>query len=192
MAGRVRRLGGMAGAVVAAMIFIPAAALFCFPVWTNYSPVVGSDQYFHRYWAETWIYGSELWEVLHSQELVAGRKLLSGPAAQDARRPTLDEGWNFPGFTVALAVLIAGVAWLRGSEFSKKLDPFVGVSLGLMAFWMILSLAGDHPPWFFTSSPASAAMAVQACLSSRWARWWRLSCSASWSNAVAAGSYGPL
>ena len=42
--------------------------------------------------------------------------------------PIMDEGWNFPGYTVLVAVLVAGVAWLRGSELSRKLHPFVWVA----------------------------------------------------------------
>ena len=84
-----------------------SAALFCFPVWTNYSPIVGSDQYFHRYWAETWIYGSELWKYF-----VPKNSWLAANYFRDLRHkvpaPIMDEGWNFPGYTVLLAVLVAG------------------------------------------------------------------------------------
>jgi hypothetical protein len=152
LAGRVRP-SALAGTVVAALAFILAAALFCFPVWTNYSPIVGSDQYFHRYWAETWIYGSEVWKYF-----IPKNSWLAANYFRDLRHkapaPTMDEGWNFPGYTVVIAVLIAGVAWLRGSELSKKLDPFVGISLGLMAFWMILSLAGGPSALVFHVIPS--------------------------------------
>ena len=152
VAGRVGR-SALAGTVVAALIFAVSAVLFCFPVWTNYSPVVGSDQYFHRYWAETWIYGSEVWKYV-----VPKNSWLAANYFRDLRHkmpaPTLDEGWNFPGYTVVLAVLFAGVAWLRGSEVSKKLHPFVWISLGLMAFWMILSLAGGPSALVFHAIPS--------------------------------------
>jgi hypothetical protein len=66
----------------------------------------------------------------------------------------MDEGWNFPGYTVLFAVLVAGVAWLRGSELSRKLHPFVLVSLGLIAFWTILSLAGGPSALVFRVIPS--------------------------------------
>ena len=46
------------------------------------------------------------------------------------------------------------MAWLRGSELSKKLHPFVWVSLGLMAFWTILSLAGGPSALIFHAIPS--------------------------------------
>ena len=66
----------------------------------------------------------------------------------------MDEGWNFPGYTVLLATLIAGVARLRGSEFGEKLPHFVWISLGLMAFWTILSLAGGPSALIFHAIPS--------------------------------------
>ena len=152
IAGRVGR-NALAGTIVAVLAFCTSAALLCFPVLTNYSPVVGSDQYFHRYWAETWIYGSELWKYF-----VPRNSWLAANYFRDLRHkvpaPILDEGWNFPGYTVLLAVVIAGAARLRGSELSKKLHAFVWVSLGLMALWMILSLAGGPSALIFHVVPS--------------------------------------
>jgi hypothetical protein len=152
MAGRVGR-DAVAGALAAAVAFGGSALVFCFPVWTNYVPIAGSDQYFHRYWAETWIYGSEVWKYL-----VPKNSWLAANYFRDLRHkvpaPIMDEGWNFPGYTVVLAVLIAGLAWLRGSELSKKLPPFVAVSVGLMAFWTLLSLAGGPSALIFHAIPS--------------------------------------
>ncbi len=113
LAGRVGRRA-LAGTVVAALdIRRRCAVLFCFPVWTNYSPIVGSDQYFHRYWAETWIYGSEMWKYF-----VPKNSWLAANYFRDLRHkmpaPTMDEGWNFPGYTVVLAVLVAGCRLAAG------------------------------------------------------------------------------
>ena len=152
IAGRVGR-NALAGTIVAALAFFVSASLLCFPVLTNYSPVVGSDQYFHRYWAETWIYGSELWKYF-----VPRNSWLAANYFRDLRHkvpaPIMDEGWNFPGYTVLFAVVIAGAARLRGSELSKKLHAFVWVSLGLMAFWTILSLAGGPSALIFHIVPS--------------------------------------
>ena len=66
----------------------------------------------------------------------------------------MDEGWNFPGYTVLLAVSVAAVALLRRSEMSKRLHLFVWVSLGLMAFWALLSLAGGPSALIFHIIPS--------------------------------------
>ena len=66
----------------------------------------------------------------------------------------MEEGWNFPGYTVVFMLLAAAVALLRKSELSKKLHPFVAVSLGLMAFWTILSLAGGPSALVFHAMPS--------------------------------------
>ena len=129
------------------------AVLFCFPVWINYTPIVGADQYFQRSWAETWTFGSELWKYV-----VPKSSWLGGNYFRDLRHqsppPAMEEGWNFPGYTVVFTLLVAVVALLRRSELSKKLHPFVGVSLGLMAFWMILSLAGGPSALVFHAIPS--------------------------------------
>jgi hypothetical protein len=151
VAGRVGR-DLVRPSIVAGLVFFAAAALFCFPVWTNYSPIAGSEQYFHRSWAETWVYGSEVWKYF-----VPKNSWLGANYFRDLRHkvpaPTMDEGWNFPGFTVILATLFAGVAWLRGSEICKRLDRFVWVSLGLMMFWLIMSLAGGPSALLFHAIP---------------------------------------
>jgi len=152
VAGRVPRRA-LAPAILAAVVAMVAGGFFCFPVWTNYSPIVGSDQYFHRYWAETWIYGSEVWKYFVPKD-----SWLASNYFRDLRHkvpaPIMDEGWNFPGYTVLVAVLVAGVAWLRRSELSRKLHTFVWVSLGLMAFWAMLSLAGGPSALIFHAIPS--------------------------------------
>jgi hypothetical protein len=147
------RPGRWAATLVALLAFTAAAALVSLPVWANYSPIVGSDQYFQRYWAETWIYGAELWKYV-----IPKNSVLADNYFRDLRHkipaPVMDEGWNFPGYTVLFAVLIVGAASVRGSEFIKKLHPFVSVSLGLMAFWMIVSLAGGPSALIFHAIPS--------------------------------------
>ena len=141
-------------ATVAAMVaFIVLAVLFCFPLWTNYTPIVGADQYFQRTWSETWTFGSELWKYV-----VPKSSWLGGNYFRDLRHqsppPVMEEGWNFPGYTVVFTLLVAVVALLRQSALSKKLHPFVAVSLGLMAFWTILSLAGGPSALVFHAIPS--------------------------------------
>ncbi len=147
------RPGRWAATLVALLAFTAAAALVSLPVWANYSPIVGSDQYFQRYWAETWIYGAELWKYV-----IPKNSVLAENYFRDLRHkvppPVMDEGWNFPGYTVLFAVLIVGAAWVRRSEFIKKLHPFVSVSLGLIAFWMIVSLAGGPSALIFHAIPS--------------------------------------
>ena len=141
-------------ATLAAMVaFLVLAVLSCSPVWINYTPIVGADQYFQRQWAETWTFGSELWKYV-----VPKSSWLGGNYFRDLRHqsppPVMEEGWNFPGYTVVFTLLVAVVALLRRSELSKKLNPFVPVSLGLMAFWTILSLAGGPSALVFHAIPS--------------------------------------
>jgi hypothetical protein len=140
LAGRLQR-GHGAAAVVSALTFLVLGGVLCFPVWTASSEISGSGQYFHRAWFETWSYGSELWKYLvprsSSLAQVYYRELRGKTAF-----PVLDEEWFFPGYTVLLAVVIAGLSRLRGNSGSIKRHPFVSVSLGLMAIWTMLSLAG--------------------------------------------------
>ena len=66
----------------------------------------------------------------------------------------MDEGWNFPGFTVILAVLIVSVSRLRGAGVYGRLRPFATVGLGLMAVWTVLSLSGGPAVLLFPLAPS--------------------------------------
>ena len=52
------------------------------------------------HWSETWVYGSELWKYV-----VPKNSWLAANYFRDLRHkvpaPIMDEGWNFPGYTVA-------------------------------------------------------------------------------------------
>ena len=152
VAGRIFR-DHMTATLAATIAFIVLAVLFCSPVWINYIPIVGADQYFQRSWAETWTFGSELWMYV-----VPRSSWLGGNYFRDLRHqsppPAMSEGWNFPGYTVVFTLLVAVVALLRRSELTKNLHPFVLVSLGLMAFWTILSLAGGPSALVFHAIPS--------------------------------------
>jgi hypothetical protein len=152
VSGRVFR-DHVTATLAAIVAFVVLAVLFCFPLWTNYTPIVGADQYFQRTWSETWTFGSELWKYV-----VPKSSWLGGNYFRDLRHqsppPPMEEGWNFPGYTVLFTLLVAVVALLRRSELSKKLHPFVFVSLGLMAFWTILSLAGGPSALVFHAIPS--------------------------------------
>ncbi len=151
-AGRVRR-AALAGTLVAAAVFVATAAVLCFPVVANYSPIAGSDQYFQRNWAETWVYGSEIWKYF-----VPKHSWLRANYFRDLRHkipaPPLDEGWNFPGFAIVLAVSVVLFARLRGSPLCKRLDGFVWIALGLMAVWSLLSLSGGPSALLFHAAPS--------------------------------------
>jgi len=152
LAGRVER-GHVAPAVAAALTFVLLGGALCFPVWTACSEIAGSGQYFHRGWFETWTYGSELWKYL-----VPRCSSLAQNYFRDVRQkvppPIMDEGWNFPGYTVLLAVLFAGASRLRGTAVSMMHRPFVTVVLGVMAIWTILSLAGGPGALLFFAVPS--------------------------------------
>jgi hypothetical protein len=140
LAGRVKR-GHATAAAAAALTLALLAGAVCFPVWTASSEIAGSGRYFHRAWFETWIYGSELWKYLvpraSALAQVYYREIRGKPAI-----PLLDEEWFFPGYTILLAALIAGLSVLRGKAAQAQHHPFVPVALGLMAIWAAFSLAG--------------------------------------------------
>jgi len=152
LAGRVER-GHGAGAVAAALTFLLLGGALCFPVWTGCSEIAGSGRYFHRAWYETWTYGSELWKYL----VPRGSKLdqvYYRDVRLKATAPLMDEGWNFPGYTVLFAVLIAGVSRLRATAVDLRHRQFVTVVLGVMAIWTVLSLAGGPGALLFFVVPS--------------------------------------
>ncbi len=152
VAGRLERRHAVATAV-AAIAFVAAGAALCFPVWTSSSPAVASAQFFQRNWYETWTYGSELW-----QYLVPKNSWLARTFYRDVRlRPTppiLDEGWNFPGYAILLAVIVAGVSRLRRSGLDQRLGPWVRVGLALMVVWTVLSLSGGPAAFLYFVAPS--------------------------------------
>jgi hypothetical protein len=140
VAGRITR-GSVAASVMTVLVFSLVGAALCFPVRTGPSAIVASGPYFQRDWFETWAYGSELW-----QYLVPRGSWLAKCYYRDVRQraipPILAEGWNFPGFTVLFALVVAVVSRFRRSELHRRLGPFVWVGVGLSAVWTVLSLAG--------------------------------------------------
>ena len=140
LAGRVKR-SQFVPAGVAVLAFVILGGALCFPVVTGTSAIAGSGGYFQREWAEMWGYGSELWKYF-----VPKGTAVANAYWRDVRQRTvsklMDEGWNFPGYTVLLGVMVAGVSRLRGGASYGRLGPFVRVGLGLLVLWTILSLAG--------------------------------------------------
>jgi hypothetical protein len=138
--GRVKR-GHLSATLMALAAFCLLSSVLCFPVWVGSSTIVASSQYFRRDWSETWGYGSEVWKYL----IPRGSRLADAYYRDIHFRPEpplMDEGWNFPGYTVLLAVLFVVLNRLRSGVVSSKVGSFVNVSLGLMAFWVVLSLSG--------------------------------------------------
>jgi hypothetical protein len=152
LAGRVRRdhLGAVA---VALLVFLVLGAALCFPVWTGSSAIAVSGRYFHRGWYETWSFGSELWKYL-----VPRGSSLDQAYFRDVRLktppPVMDEGWNFPGYTVLVGVFIASVGLLRGGVFERVQRRILGVVLGLLAIWTVLSLSGGPAALLFFLVPS--------------------------------------
>lgn len=137
--GRGPRRGLLAATIAAGTAFIALAAVFCFPVWTGTSEIAGSGEFFHHDWSEAWTYGAELWKYVIPRGTAPAIAYDQGVRMKS---PLMDEGWNFPGFTVLLAVLIASASRLRGAGVYGRLRPFVTAGLGLMAIWTVLSLSG--------------------------------------------------
>jgi hypothetical protein len=152
VAGRVKR-GQFMPAGVAVLAFALLGGALCFPVVTGTSAIGGSGGYFHRDWAETWGYSSELWKYF-----VPKGSWVANSYWRDVRQrvvpPLMDEGWNFPGYTVLLGVLVAGASRLRGGAIYGRLGPFVKVGLGLLVLWTILSLAGGPSVLLFAVAPS--------------------------------------
>jgi hypothetical protein len=138
--GRLKRGHAGAGAL-ALLAFLVLAALFCFPVWTSSSPIVASNRYFRRDWSETWGYGSELWKYFVPMGSALANMYFRSVRLQDTV-PLMDEGWHFPGYTVLFGLLTFAVGLLRKSTTWSRLPRFVSVSVGLVAFWTVLSLSG--------------------------------------------------
>jgi hypothetical protein len=168
--------GSFAATVAAFAAFVVTGGLLCFPVWTGTSRIVASCQYFHRDWSEVWAYGSELWKYL-----VPRGSALANTYYRDIRfkatPPLMDEGWNFPGYTVLLGALVWVVARLRGAplaqpgqafsrragivrgrgpgeEFTSEVSGFVPLCLGLMAFFTVLSLSGGPAVLIYHAVPS--------------------------------------
>jgi hypothetical protein len=145
------RRGRLAATAVAAIAFAVLGGAFCFPVWTRTSEIAGSGEFFHHDWFEAWTYGAELWKYVVPR---GSPPALAYEQGVRTRFRLMDEGWNFPGFTVLLAVLIVSVSRLRGAGVYARLRPFATVGLGLMAIWTVLSLSGGPAVLLFPLAPS--------------------------------------
>lgn len=139
LVGRGPRRGLVAGTIVAGAAFTVLAGVFCFPVWTSTSAIAGSGEFFHHDWSEAWTYGAELWKYAIPRGTAPALAYETGVRMKSL---LVDEGWNFPGFAVLLAVMLASASRLRGAGVYGRLRPFVTAGLGLMAIWVVLSLSG--------------------------------------------------
>jgi hypothetical protein len=152
VSGRVQRRD--VGAVVAASAaFVLVGGALCFPVWARSSAIAGSGQYFHRGWHETWSYGSELWKYLVPRGSALERGYFREVRLR-ATPPLMDEGWNFPGYTVWLGVCFAGVCLVRRPPIEPMTRRFVTVVLGLMAIWTVVSLSGGPASLLYFVMPS--------------------------------------
>ena len=149
--GPARRPGLLAGTAVAGLTFAVLAAAFCFPVWTGTSEIAGSGEFFRHDWGEAWTYGAELWKYVVPRGTAPAIAYETGVRM---RTRLMDEGWNFPGFTVILALLVVSASRLRGAGVSTRLGPFATAGLGLMAVWTVLSLSGGPAVLLFPLAPS--------------------------------------
>jgi hypothetical protein len=145
---------GHRGAAVVAMIaFILVGGALIFPVWLGKSPIVATDTYFQRGWHETWVYSSELWKYLVPQGSGLAHRYFRDVRLR-ASDPLMDEGWNFPGYTVLVALMVTAVRHMRGVAIDAKVRPFVRAGLGLMAVWFLLSLFGGPGALLYFVAPS--------------------------------------
>jgi hypothetical protein len=129
-----------------------AGAAATFPVWTVASKKLLTEEYFQRSWFEVWAYGSDLWQyVVPPDSPLAAGYFRSTQIVPWLKKP---EGWNFPGYTVLLAVAIYLVARLRGHRACDAPRKFLDVVMGLMAIFAVLSLSGGPSYLFFLYFPS--------------------------------------
>jgi hypothetical protein len=142
-----RKLGWrhLGATCTAGLTFALAGFALTFPVWTIARGSFFSDDFFHRPWNETWVYGAELWQYLMPQESPRAMAFIAQVGAKPA--VTYIEGWNFPGFTILLAVGAFLFARLRGWKLWPSCSSLLDLLVGLMAVFVVLSLAGG--PGFF-------------------------------------------
>jgi hypothetical protein len=149
-----RRVGrAHLGATFAAGLALAVAGFAAtFPVWTIAKGAFFSDDFFQRTWGQTWYYGSELWQYFVPQGSPSAQHFIS----QVGRR--LDgyaEGWNFPGYTILLAVGIYLFARLRGWRLWEPHGRSLDRMVGLMGVFVILSLSGGPSYFLFQVPPFS-------------------------------------
>ncbi len=116
-----------------------------FPVWTTARTNFFADDFFQRNQADTWRFGSELWQFFIPHESPWAIHFVNDVQAKVA-------GWyceshHFPGYTVLAAMAFYVVARLRGWRFRPEYAPLLDVLMGLIAVSILLSLAGG--PSFF-------------------------------------------
>ena len=141
VAGRVGR-GHLRASAAAGLAAAAGGAALTFPVWTTGKAQFFADDYFHRSWAETWKMGAELWQYLLPQ---LSSLAIDFRTQVHAKAPAeYDEGGNFPGFTILLAVALYLIARLRGRSVGGRPDQarFLGLLVGLMGVFVVMSLAG--------------------------------------------------
>ncbi len=141
----------LAPTCLAGLIFAIGGFALTFPVWTIARSNFFADDYFHRPWIDTWVYGAELWQYFTPQRSPLGLAFI----AQVGAKPlvTYSEGWNFPGYTILFAVGSYLFARLRGWKLWPANAPFINLLLGLMGVFVLLSLAGG-PSFFLFEVPA--------------------------------------
>jgi hypothetical protein len=149
IAGKVGRRH-LAATGVALVACAGPAALLTFPVWTVARHALLADMYFARNRIETWWLGSELWEYFVSP--------LSSRVDEFQQRTFHPagcwEGWNFPGYTVLLALGIYLVARLRGWQLHVRRQAFLDRAAGLLGVWVVLGLAGGPSAFLFDLVPS--------------------------------------
>jgi hypothetical protein len=149
-----RRVGrAHLGATFAAGLALAVAGFAAtFPVWTIARGNFFSDDFFQRIWGQTWYYGSELWQYFVPQSSQSAQLFISQVGKG------LDgygEGWNFPGYTILLAVGTYLFARLRGWHLWERHGRSLDRMVGLMGVFVVLSLSGGPSYFLFQVPPFS-------------------------------------
>jgi hypothetical protein len=132
------------GATAAALVVcILLGAALTFPVWTISRETPGSEDFFRRAQVHLWKYSSELWQYVLSPRWEYATTLLKSARLETSDGLTvLNEGWNYPGLIMLLAIALYVATRLGGQPLCRSDPRFVDRMMGLSAVLVILSLAG--------------------------------------------------
>jgi hypothetical protein len=135
----------LAATAAAGLTFALAAAALTFPVWTIARRNLFSDDYFQRLRVETWFYSAGLWQYFVPPWSLRPYTYIN--ELNHKPSTVFWEAWNFPGYTVLLALGLYAVACLRGRR-PCAVDPRpLALAVGLIPVFVVLSLS-DGPCFY--------------------------------------------
>lgn len=149
------------------------AALGTFPVWSGTKNPTLAKFYSQREYADVWTYSAEPWQYITRPDTKAAEERLKASGRQSIpnaaaladtpldnhvrgifdRYGNASGSWNYYGATALLALGLFAVMRLRGSSFGLVHPVVLDRAGGLIAFWVILSLAGGPGAFLYDLTP---------------------------------------